>query len=99
MKKLGLILGGIYLVNGVIDLLGGEHAMKWMHSTMAKRLPAPVGNSLRKMTELNPTALRTIGVLNLLGGIGMVLASATAGMEAPRRRRLFHKLGDVVTWR
>lgn len=89
MKKLGWLLGGIYLVNGIIDLFGGEKAMKWMRSVMAKRLPSPVGHGLRKMTDLNPTALRTMGILNLLGGVGMVLVTATAGARRHRRMLLW----------
>jgi len=92
MKKLGWILGGIYLVNGIIDLVGGKHAMKWMHHKMARKLPHPVGKALKRMTEVNPVALRTMGILNLVGGTGLVLATAVAaGLPMRRRRFLFWK--------
>jgi hypothetical protein len=73
MRTLGWALGGFFLLDALVDLLGGEGAMRGLRRGLADRLPAPVGHALADMTDVNPTALRTMGVLNLLAGVGLVL--------------------------
>ncbi len=73
MRYVGWALGGFFLLDALVDLVGGPRAMRGLRHGLAERLPAPMGRALNAMTDVNPTALRTMGALNLLAGAGMVL--------------------------
>jgi hypothetical protein len=79
MRYVGWVLGGLFLVDGLLGLIGKKDLVKRFNSTVGKRLPDPVEDKLNKATDINDTAITAMGINNLIAGVGMVLVATLTG--------------------
>jgi hypothetical protein len=86
MRILGWLLGGLLLTDGLLSLIGKRDLVCQLNSAVGNRLPAPVGETLKKATDVNPTALTAMGINNLVAGTGMVLVSTLIGLSRLARQ-------------
>jgi cytoplasmic iron level regulating protein YaaA (DUF328/UPF0246 family) len=85
MRYLGWVLGGLFLTDGLLGLIGKRDLIKRLNSSVGKKLPSKVGNTLNQATNINDTAVKAMGINNVIAGAGMVLVATLTGL---RRRRM-----------
>lgn len=78
MRKIGWILGGLFLLDGLIALIGGMRSVKWMDTRLSKRLPKRLGKTLHEASKADRRVLRAWGVNQLIAGVGMTLAALSS---------------------
>jgi len=83
MRIFGWVLGGLFLVDGVLALAAKRDVMKVVNVAIGRKLPHPVSKTLRKVTDVNDTALRAMGINNVLAGAGMLVLSTLVGGRSP----------------
>ncbi|HEY3376927.1 MAG TPA: hypothetical protein VGL77_05470 [Armatimonadota bacterium] len=86
MRYLGLFLGGLFLTDGLLSIIGRKDLVERLNRSVGKRLPDPVNKTLKKATDVNDTALTALGINNLIAGAGMVLVSSLVGLGRTRAR-------------
>lgn len=78
MRLLGWTLGGLFLLDGLIALIGGKRSVKWADQKLSKRLPKPLGKTLHEATRADKRVIRAWGINQLIAGIGMTLAALSS---------------------
>ncbi|GEM_PF-6067416 len=78
MRKLGWILGGLFLLDGLVALIGGKRSVKWMDTRLSKRLPRRLGRTLHQAGKADRRVLRAWGINQIIAGIGMTLAALSS---------------------
>lgn len=84
MRYVGWILGGVYLLDGILALSRKRAMVKKVGATVMKRLPDRMERTVKRMTNVNDTAMTAMGINNIIAGTGMVLVASLVG--AGRKR-------------
>ncbi len=79
MRYVGWTLGGLFLVDGLLALIGKQDFVKLISNTVGKKLPAPVTKTLKRAGSVNDTAMTGMAINNVIAGTGMVLVATLAG--------------------
>jgi len=80
MRIFGWIFGGLFLLDGMLALIGKRALVKRLDTRIGRRLPARIGRKLHRATALNNTAVTAWGINNVLAGVGMLLVAALVGL-------------------
>ena len=75
MRRLGVILGSLFIADGLIALLGGREAVKWVDKRVGSRLPCSWERTLKKMESVDRRILTAWGVNNVMAGTAMILSA------------------------
>lgn len=86
MRYVGWILGGLFLADGLLSLIGKRDLVARVNSAVGKKLPGKVEAKLNKATDVSDTALSMMGINNLIAGVGMVLVSTLTGRRRAWKR-------------
>jgi hypothetical protein len=79
MRMFGWVLGGIYVIDGVLGLVMKANRIRKMQHTMWKRVPSKIGRTMEKATAMNDVTLKAWAINNLIAGLGLVTISTLAG--------------------
>lgn len=87
MRFLGLALGGLFLTDGLLSVIGKKALIKRINSKVGKRLPNKMESKLVKATDVNNTAVTAMGINNIIAGAGMVLVATLVGLGKARQAK------------
>lgn len=77
MRTLGLILGGLFAVDGLTALIGGKELMKWANTTLGPKTSPCCSDFLKRATEMDDRLYLAWGINNLLAGSIMITLAAS----------------------
>lgn len=72
MRHWGWILGGLFVVDGIIALVGGPRLLKWSYTKYGKKVPKHLAHQLKEAQNLGPAMTGAWGVNNVVAGLGML---------------------------
>jgi hypothetical protein len=86
VRYAGWIIGGMYILDGLVSLLGGHRAIQWTKSNLGPSLPASWNRVLDEMDTADESLITTWGINNLIAGVSIVLVTSFTGGEEKRAR-------------
>ena len=84
MRNLGWILGGLFLADGIIALVGGPRIMKWSYQKFGKKAPKRLARQMKEAQDIAPGMMGAWGINNVLAGLGMLALTLLLGHRAAR---------------
>jgi len=84
MRNWGWILGGLFVADGIIALVGGPRLLKWSYKKYGKQAPKHLARQLKEAQDLGPAMTGAWGVNNVVAGLGM-LALTLLSQRRPAR--------------
>lgn len=84
MRRLGWILGGLFLLDGLVALIGGRRSVKWANAKLSRRLPRSLGKTLREATHADKRVIRAWGINQVIAGIGMTMPALSSAKAMGR---------------
>jgi len=78
MRLFGLILGGLFVADGAIALVGGRRIMKWSYEKFGKKTNGRLARTLKHGARVEPGMLTAWGINNMLAGMGMLALTMLA---------------------
>ena len=79
MRSFGLIIGGLFIADGLTALIGGKNLMKWAESTLGPKISPCCSNFLKRAAEMDEDLYLAWGANNLLAGSIMIALAAHTG--------------------
>lgn len=75
MRTAGMIIGGLFLLDGLTALCCGKSAVSWANRRLGNRLPGGVRRFMRETEEVDNRIITTWGINNTIAGASIMLAS------------------------
>lgn len=75
MRTAGMILGGLFLVDGLMALCCGKSAARWVNNTFGKSVPGGVREVMKQTEKVDDRVLTSWGINNTIAGTAILLTS------------------------
>ncbi|MHB9132083.1 MAG: hypothetical protein ACYDBB_13495 [Armatimonadota bacterium] len=79
MRYVGWVLGGLFLVDGLVAVVGKRDWMRKVNSAVGSVLPHDAKHAMMKAANVSDEATMAMGINNLIAGTSLVLVSALTG--------------------
>jgi hypothetical protein len=78
MRYIGLVLGGLFLADGLLSLVRKQPLLRVVSESAGDNIPRRAQRSIEKATDMNGHAMMAQGINNTIAGAGMLLLATFA---------------------